>query len=538
MTRSLTLLLLLAPALGASPEPLEGRPASLAMVSSSLRGRLAARHRAKEPHEAGWFGGFDQMESTYTEEGENAYRELNPARTVQGGFQFGYTSPLKDNEIKDHVWFHESPSAGDLDAWQSHYPEVDGSVAGNRNVRANKWRETAFQGWVQDYNPSYLTGKRAGKPGRYPAEWFDSSVLNYDGFGREMLPYPDTPRRAMQDGDAWTERAVNTTVECADIGCTANSTLTAYDASAEQAQNCRLTIGVHPTDFDDDWGREKIDQWTVNGFLVKAMCDPRARGCNASAARPLYTCVNDLGVDHILDSAGSLSISGTINRLVDECPYNGNLLSAVATVTCLVRPIPPAPTTAAPALQAEAPAQQVARTAMANVTLSCSAPGCNASTVLDLDPAIAMLGGQCLMNISVAQTDFDDDLGLPEQLDFLALEGVGNLTLSQPTQNPCNSEYAGNPLPEDQRTHMVVTDENVTGALLAMPAGSIRLTGKISDQVDECASNGKLLDAVIQVRCTLPEEAAAAVEVVTAAPNATADAAAPVEASANATATA
>ena len=38
----------------------------------------------------------------------------------------------------------------------------------------------------------------------------------------------------------------------------------------------------------------------------------------------------------LMDGAGVLSLSAQISDMVDECPYEGNLLSAVPVVTCMV----------------------------------------------------------------------------------------------------------------------------------------------------------------------------------------------------------
>jgi len=306
---------------------------------------------------------------------------------------------------------------------------------------------------------------------------------------------------------------VNTTVACAAIGCTANATLQAFDATREEAWNCRLNIGVHATDYDDDWSRENIDFWTVNGYIVRAHCDPMARGCNSSASRPLYSCLNDFQVDHIVGPTGAFQLQGTLSRMVDECPYEGNLLSGVAQVTCLVRPRPsvaPAITSAewneGGQLALRPPALDV------NASFRCSKPGCAAITSLHIPPELALLGSTCLMNVSVAQTDFDDHLGVPEQLDFVSLRGVGNLSVAaQPGRNPCTADYQGVPLPPEQLVYSVISNYNVTDFLRSSASGLLVVEGKISEMVDECASQGEyLLDGLVTVHCEPPAVATAA----------------------------
>jgi len=132
---------------------------------------------------------------------------------------------------------------------------------------------------------------------------------------------------------------VNTTLSCAASGCTATTTLIAYDPKAEYAQACHLSVHVHPTDYDDDWSEETIETVSVNGYTVKVACDPMARGCNHSAWRPLYACVRDLDVTRLMDDTeGKLQIKAKLGRMVDECPYNGDLLNGVASVSCMVQP--------------------------------------------------------------------------------------------------------------------------------------------------------------------------------------------------------
>jgi len=359
------------------------------------------------------------------------------------------------------------------------------------DVFNNRWRETP-EGLVQNYN-----GFKIGMQG---PEWFDSSALNYDGYGREVLPYPETPKRFLDAaGQAWVERAVNTTVACPSIGCVANATLAVFDRAKEEARNCRINIGVHPTDFDNDWSRENIEVWTLNGYVVRATCDPRAQGCNNAKWRQLYSCLSEFPVDHLMNSDGTLLVEGKLSKMVDECPYNGNLLSGVATVTCLVR-----------SRESESREEDLgadANLGMASTTfgggrLHCSSPGCTAIGSVRVDPQIAMLGGTCLMNISVAQTDFDDGLGAPEEVEFVSVEGVGNVVSHmKPGYNPCASALGGKPLSEEDRNFTLLVDYNVTEQVLAPPAGVVRLKGKISEHVDECASDGSLFDAYVSIHC-------------------------------------
>jgi len=304
--------------------------------------------------------------------------------------------------------------------------------------------------------------------------------------------------------NAWTERAVNTTVACAAIGCTANATLQAFDATREEAWNCRLNIGVHATDYDDDWSRENIDFWTVNGYIVRAHCDPMARGCNSSASRPLYSCLNDFQVDHIVGPTGAFQLQGTLSRMVDECPYEGNLLSSVAQVTCLVRTRPEllststTTTTTPPPLLSEA---MILASRYVSAPLACSSPGCGALAELRVDPAVAYVGGTCLMNVSIAQTDFDGSEGGTEFIEYLEIVGRGNISnRTFPGGNPC--QRPGEP----RQPFRLATQIDVTQDVVR--ESPLRVSAKISEMVDECASRGLLLDGLVEVGCTPPAELA------------------------------
>lgn len=536
----------------------EQQPASAISVPSAPRKRsfLLQQQQGRSdvnvngglgPKDAGWFGSFDQMESTYDENGADADLADNAARRVEFGYDPGFNPGASGSGLALHpsVWFDESPSAGKVDAWQTH-PSVAAGIAGNTGIRNNQWRDTP-EGWVQNYNPSNLVGEKSSGIGRQPADWFDSNVLNYDGFGRENLPYPDSPQRLLDVvGASWVAQAVNTTVGCAQIGCTATAALQAFNPVEQEATNCRLSIGVHATDYDNEWSREAIEFWKVNGLLARAACDPRARGCNASAARPLYSCLQGLPVDHIIDGNGTILIQGRINKMVDECPYQGNLLSGVAVVSCMVRSKAAVAAAQFAANSAAEAADKVTATAVAaeaakvgatgsksgilgdtngdgildfnettamamnksmyaNARLRCNTPGCATVGIINMDPQYAMLGGKCYMNVTVNQTDFDDGLGAAEEFEFFNVTGIGSLVTHQsPGKNPCNLRYAGTLVSQEDLTYSLVQNYDVTAQLLAVPAGSLNVAAKISENVDECASEGNLLAALVEVRCDPP----------------------------------
>jgi len=347
------------------------------------------------------------------------------------------------------------------------------------------------------------------------------------GSAKWLMAQPEEP-----EGNHWIERAVNTTVVCDTPGCTGRSSLQAYDPATEEARLCKLNIHVHPTDFDDEYGKEPIDLWKVNGYSVKSQCDPMARGCNATAWRPLYSCLREMNVDHLVEpDKGSMVIEGKLDKMVDECPYNGNYLSAVAAVTCLVREIPTIYAarnnvplkSAAPPLGPD-PTIGI-KPLVVNAELGCSTPGCSNVTTFYVDPTIAFYGGKCLLDVELTQTDFDS--GATETLEFIALKGLGNLSADvQPGRNPCNEEWgysATGRVSADVNYTIAkgvdVTKDVLKGAIGAV--GVLQLEGKISEMVDECGYDGHLLlHAMATVTCTPPanmtapaapaEEAAAA----------------------------
>jgi len=442
------------------------------------------------------------MESTYSVAGQESKAGQSASEAVKRGLDEGIESPLTNTKVHVPEWFDESPSAGKTEAWQTHYPAVDGSIVGNRHVRGGIWRATA-EGWTEDYEPSrQLDGEEEG---RKTAGWFDSSVNNVDGFGRKRLPDSDDPRRLLES-PGWKERAWNTTIQCAGVGCTGSASLALYDTSSEEAQNCRLSILLHPTDFEDDWSKEGTKEWLINNRSVPGKCDPMTRGCNASAWRPLFSCLNSVPVDHLISSEGQLLVQGTLDPMVDECPYEGNLLSGVVLATCMVRTKATTPSPAERIDQARPERQMELYGVNASGPLQCRGPGCTARMTLAVDPKVAMLGGSCFLNVTINQTDYDGGVdGAPEVIDFLAIDDQNISVSIKPGKNPCNSEYEGKTVSVEERAFSVMESHNVTAQVLARPAGSIVVSGKNSQHVDECATKaGFLLDGWVSLVCLPP----------------------------------
>lgn len=452
------------------------------------------------PKPAGWFGDFSEAESTFNDNGIGAKINEFPEKKVEYGWDPAeYKAPFGPDWVEHGEWYDESRSDNYHRAWQTNYPPVPHGLPGSVNVDTHegKWRDTP-EGWIQNWYPP----NNLGRDGPEPAPWFNAQVDQYDGFGRFMMPQPGTGQSYLQpffsDGQmilGWYERAVNTTLTCQDPGCIARSNLQVYDPFSELASNCRLTIGVHATDFDDDWSVERYNYWRANEYILTRDCypGPRKDGCNASAADPLYNCVLDNPVDKIIDENGTLVLEGKITDMVDECPYNSDLLSAVAVVTCMVQPITTTTTTTTTTKHVFGVEPEGEC-----LHLKCDTAGCTARNEFIFDPTIALNGGKCHMSVNISQTDFDNLDHNYEAIEFLKVGGAtGRNLLSAPVkpgQNPCFALWMDHPDPAPH-DYALVTNVDVTDLIKkSLPApGYLDISAKISKQVDECGKEDKWL---------------------------------------------
>jgi len=460
--------------------------ASLAAVSSEITtdrsldsASATSNTETSRPKEASWFAAFDKEESTYSVSGVSKEKAVG---------KVGSSNPLHQPvDLKQPKWFIESPSGGPEEAWQSYYPELNGGRLEDRNVISGAYDNTL--GRVMDH-------KKGGKP----PVWFESSVNTHDAYGRKPVPSDNDPR-SLTAAAGWEERSVNETIACEEAECTAKTTLYAFDPATEEAEFCKMSVGLHATDFDGAFALEGVKNWMVNGYLLTSVCEPMAAAstCNEKTQAPLYGCVSDVPVDLMVKDTGVLNVSGSLTKMVDECPYEGNLLSGVVFMTCMVRTIPTTTTTT------QLKVFQLRQPIVVTAPLQCAEPGCLAKALVSVDPTYAMYGGSCFMNISIIQTDFDAAVK-PETVEFIHLLGPGNLVANAtPGANPCISESQGEPLTAAEKKFSLVENENVTAELLALPAGQLILQGKISEYVDECPSaDGFLLDGLITVRCDPP----------------------------------
>jgi len=518
---SLTFLLLLPTTLALNTRKLQQEQTSLLQKTS--------QGRAKTPVPANFFDEFDQGESTIDQafySNIDFPGHLEPSALIHG-----------DSPGSSEQFFVETPSAGATEAWQT-YPGL-GDVPANREAHEGTWIR-GEAGYWQTYSGSPY-GYGGSSTSANDASWFDSMTQNYNGLGEPQLP-PFTDAKRLQNvmpGREWVQRAVNTTLTCQAAGCSAASQLNVFDASSEEGQFCRLNIDVHPTDFDNALSREFVKFFKVNDHMASGQCQVhKLMGCNASAWRPLVPCVQDLSVDHLLGD-GSLVIEAQINSMVDECPFEGNLLSAVAMATCMVRNktnmsalVRAKPTTVGEASSTSAIGAGVSNGTLAGESqngtghvaayedllpgsihqyeakMQCGSPGCTARSIMTIDTQVLRAGAICMMNLSIVQTDFDESVeNDTERIEFINVSSLGAVATNlKPGRNPCTEEYSsGTKIGILDKVYQVVANRNVTDAIRAKPFGLLVLDGKISPQVDDCGNDNQLFDGTVLVECTIPE---------------------------------
>merc|ERR1719313_80282 len=350
-----------------------------------------------------------------------------------------------------------------------------------------------------------------------PSSWFDDSVNQVDGFGRKKYPAPGSPRNYLY----WEERSVNTTLSCKEPGCTATALLKApFDPLMEVTKDCKLSIGFHPTDFDDGANGEEVQWIRVNDHTVSTKCQPQASGCNYSSANTLLPCVDALPVNRqpswmegiykeyheyqptgLLPHSGLLNISAKISDVVDECAYEGNMLSAVSMMTCLVAPkFMSLPGQAAPTpLSWSHGFWRREEKCAATMPLQCPSRGCAAEISMGMHSDCVKAANNCTLSIKVNQTDFDNSEGTREMIEYIKVQGAEVATDLRPGQNPCKAKWRGTPLSPSSLTYDALVDYDVTDAV---KRGTLIVEGKISKFVDECASNGYMFDALATVTCS------------------------------------
>jgi hypothetical protein len=476
------------------PKHLQEKPeATLLQADTVEEDMKAVQHHAKMrgPPPAGFFGDFSQGESTFTYDGTLANRNENPMVEVLDGWTPQQSTP-SSKSVKSAQWFEESKGGGYKSAWQTDYPAMPNSNVGNQ-VSNGAWFQGTGTVWQQDYKPAATLASSE----TIPASWFDSAVSQIDGFGRDKYPGygQENPRWYLY----WEERSVNTSLTCADPGCTANSSLSLpFSPDTEMAKNCKLSVLFHPTDFDDQYSGEKVDWVQLDGKQIMSNCHPMDHGGNATAFKPLLPCVEGLPID--VDGKSSISVAAKIPEVVDENKYNDNLLSGVSVITCMV--------TSKTQVNPQPKPETVSLTkdyCTFDYPLQCPTRGCAAQIAIPIGRYCLELMGGCTMNITVNQTDFDNKDGTVEALEYIKVDGtelVSNVLTDGTGQNPCKSAFDGTPVPTTDLVYKAVTSHALTWDPSKNSNGTIIVEGKISQYVDECASNGYLLDAIASITCS------------------------------------
>lgn len=492
------------------PRPTHGAPRAVAASAAApLRSLRFQRHepaallgsgsgklrQAAQP--PGWFGAFSQAESTYDEDGVNEDPDYPEAEVANGDYEAGSKPGLLAHGGADGFppdWFQESRSGGPKEAWQTQYPLVEG--LGSSPGGQVPWRRSSNGKWQQHYKPPMLSGA-SSRSNAKSAVWFDTGVDLYDSFGRPEQPDSSSGRAYIE----WQERTKNVSLTCKNPGCIANATIAMFDAVKERVKHCRLTMKVHPTDFDDEYSRENVEWTILNGAKVNAQCNPYARGCNATAQAPLYPCLESLDItDFIDEETGALKLASKITDMVDECPTaTGNLLDGVAMATCFVADKVQLPPPGLPPSLTPAPSD-VLLSDHGTCKLQCKTTNCTAQCTVRLNQK-DVENKTCKLGVILNQTDFDGDLGSVEVVNYIKADGKELGKDIKPGKNPCKLRMQGTALTQAQISYEAVKDHDVTADA---KDGTLLVEGQISEKVDECASNGNLLDAIATVNCTGP----------------------------------
>lgn len=529
--------------IGAPEEVFENAlPAVKGMSFAALDETASALHSASKDlsPEAGFFDAFSDGESTWDADGSDLDGRAVEERIAVGPDN-GQTMPT----LEPPKWFHETESAGPTEAWQTYGLNPDDV---HPYSDAPAWTEIVGgkvqQGW---YNQETLADFMPVKENVKEPAWFETRVDTADGYGRPRQPSTKSALHYVE----WNETKRSVKLTCDKPGCTANATLQILgNTSVMEYKLCKLSVMLHATDFDDEYSRETLEWLVVNDREVLRNFTPLAKGhCNnftnpqslrfpqsllmignkssqASARKkrktsgakvsgekasvesnllgtdnlPLYPCLQEFPLEQLLKKNGKLSISGKISPMVDECPVNGNFLSAVVVASCFERPIPP-PLPPLPVLEKKAAEQKAANLSNAefktNITVPfrCKAPGCIARANLAIDK-YHKATRKCKLSVRIKQTDFDGGDGIHEVVEWVQVNGKNLTTNVKPGKNPCEEAKHGKP--SELEPFSVLKEKDVTAA-----AGndSIALAVKISDMVDECGIDGNLLVGEATLHC-------------------------------------
>lgn len=255
-----------------------------------------------------------------------------------------------------------------------------------------------------------------------------------------------------------------------------------------------FTLHVWPTDYDDLYSGERVEYVKVNGYIVNFDWFPMTSGCDPTAQIKPVEVVKHFPIDVLMNSNSSVVIEAKISDMVDECAYDENLFAGYINISCTItkkstssrqKPTPTVvmPTKVYPTLTLSSETQNT------SAYLRCAAAGCTATADLYGD-------GTCFLSVLLQQTDFDGNAGSIETVTYLKVGGDTVLENVTPGLNPCNHEARGDPLSPDEMVYSLLKNHEVD------VNGILTVEAQISPHVDECASNGYLLDATVLMNCT------------------------------------
>lgn len=401
---------------------------------------------------AHWFNGFSGDESSFDAD-HAEFKLRDDPRIVPSELVRNIPSIIQDanrpvgrvgSQGREGIraeWFEESASGGPDAAWRTRFPELESDGVALDKV---PFLPDHIGLRVQDYIPTAATSiahvysirdsKHAG--------WFEESVDDYDRLGRRMPATAHSDRWYYN----WTKESWSVPIGCEKSGCMANATLKTFDSTKFQHAKCQLSFKIHATDFDDEYSREYVEWLLMNEMRVMKFCDPMTKGCGRNqnvSKRGMHPCLTDYPIDDLLTNDTTLKFASKISEMVDECPVDNKLLNGNISVTCFLRPWPPPPKKPNP----QPPSSQCVPYV---VDLRCREHGCNASAAAK--PCYPPQDGEkCMLTVKIWQTDFDQDHGSVEVVEWVKVNGEEVETSLKPGKkpwkgrNPCKEALEGKP---------------------------------------------------------------------------------------------
>jgi len=427
---------------------------------------------------AGWFHAFTKDESTFDSGsiGDSAYNpELEPSRVSEEGNTANLAAqenpPYFPDVGVEADWFEESPSAAWYEAWRTRFPPLE--AFRNEGMKTIPWLPDQAARRKQTHLPAAVTSvaRAFDFTKKKDAPWFDDFIRHEDDFGRNRPPRENSEAFYWD----WERKTWDVSFACPEIGCTATTSFKGVKATdgsgltmdtmvdTMQHKQCRLSVGVHATDYDDEYSREYVEWFKFSGAVIGTHCDPMAKGCTETEpneGRGIHSCIADLDIDNLLTRMANtdehLNLAGKNSEMVDECPINNNLLSGLAQVTCLVAPWPRPRATPPPTQPPDEECKQVG-------LLQCVEPGCEAS--VQVEPCREPLENEkCFMDVKIWQTDYDGDHGSKEVVEWIKVGDDAETTVIEdvvPKRKPPRSPHDGNPCKEHMLLGMPPTQESL-----------------------------------------------------------------------------